>query len=99
MHPLLRSVVISVVGLIIAGALAALAVYGRSVVGVLASALPAAGVGIFLFIQGWVWSSRAAEQGLAGRSVLIAFGGALMVILAAAALAGATIIVLLFYIG
>jgi hypothetical protein len=103
MHPLLRNVVISLVGLIIAGALAALALFGRdsglSILGMLASALLAAGIGIFLFVQGWVWSARAAQEGYASRSVLIAFGGALMIILAAGALAGATIIVVLFYLG
>jgi hypothetical protein len=103
MHPLLRNIVISVVGLIIAGALAALALLGSdpglSVLGLLVSALLAAGIGIFLFAQGWIWSSRAAQRGYGGRSVLIAFGGGAMILLAAGALAGATVLVLLFYFG
>jgi hypothetical protein len=103
MHPFLRNVVISVVALIIAGALSTLALLGRdsdlSVIAMLASALLAAAVGIFLFVQGWLWSGRAARQGYAGRSLAIALAGGLMVILAAAALAGATVLVLLFYLG
>src|SRR5919106_4596766 len=101
MHPFLRNVVISVVGLIIAGGLSALALLGRdsslSVIAMLSSALLAAAVGIFLFAQGWVWSSRAAQQGYAGRSVAIALAGGLMILLAAGALAGAVILVVLFY--
>jgi len=101
MHPFLRNVVISIVGLIIAGGLSALALLGRdsslSVLAMLASALLATAVGIFLFAQGWVWSSRAARQGYAGRSIGIALAGGLMVIFAAGALAGAVILVLLFY--
>jgi hypothetical protein len=101
MHPFLRNVVISLVGLIIAGALSALALLERdsslSVLAMLSSALLATAVGIFLFTQGWVWSSRAARRGYAGRSVAIALAGSLMVILAAGALAGAVILVLLFY--
>lgn len=100
MHPLLRNLVISVVGLIIAGALAALALFGRdpgiSVLAMLASALLATAIGGFLFAQGWIWSARAARRGYPGRALLIAVGGGLMVVLAAAALAGATVLVLLF---
>lgn len=103
MHPLLRNVVISAVGLIIAGGLSALALLGRdsalSVLAMLASALLAAGIGLFLFAQGWIWSSRAARRGYPGRSVLIAVGGGVMLLVAAAALAGATMLVLLFYMG
>jgi hypothetical protein len=103
MHPFLRNAVIGAVGLIIAGALAALALFGRdsdlSVLAMLAGALVAALVGIFLFVQGWVWSTRAARRGYGGRSVAIAFGGVLMALLAAGALAGATILVMLFYLG
>ena len=100
MHPLLRNVVIGVVGLIIAGALTALALLGRdsglAIPGLLASALLTGGIGIFLFTQGWIWSARAAQRGFLGRSLLIAAGGALMIVLAAGALAGAMILVLLF---
>jgi hypothetical protein len=101
MHPFLRNIVISLVGLIIAGGLSALALLGRdsslSVVAMLSSSLLATIIGIFLFVQGWVWSSRAARQGYAGRSIAIALAGGLMIILAAGALAGAVILVLLFY--
>jgi len=103
MHPLLRNLVICAVGLIIAGALAALALFGRnpgiSVLAMLASALLATAIGAFGFAQGWIWSARAARRGYAGRAVAIAVGGGLMVMLAAAALGGATILVLLFYLG
>jgi hypothetical protein len=101
MHPFLRNIVISVVGLLFAGGLSALALLGRdsslSVLAMLSSALLATAVGIFLFVQGWIWSTRAAREGYAGRSVAIALAGGLMAILAAGALAGAVILVLLFY--
>jgi hypothetical protein len=101
MHPFMRNLVISVVGLIIAGGLSALALLGRdsslSVIAMLSSSLLAAVIGVFLFVQGWIWSSRAAGEGYAGRSVAIALAGGLMVILAAGALAGSVILVLLFY--
>lgn len=100
-HPLLRDVVIAAVGLLVSGGLAALALLNRdpglSVLGMLASAILAALVGLFLFVQGWIWSRRAARQGYAGRSLAIAIGGGLMVLFAAAAAAGATILVVLFY--
>lgn len=103
MHPLLRNLVISIVGLIIAGALSALALLGRdsdfSILAMLLSGLIAAAIGIFLFAQGWIWSRRVAHRGYPGRSLAIALGGGLMIIMAAAALAGATMLILLFYIG
>ena len=103
MHPLTRNVVISLVGLIIAGALAALAVLGTdtqlSVLALLAASLIAAGIGLFLYAQGWRWGSRLARRRSTGRSVLVAVAGGLMAILAAAALAGLVIIALLFYLG
>jgi len=102
MHPLLRNAVISVVALLIAGALSALALLGRdsqlSILAMLASVLVAALVGIFLFAQGWIWGMRAARRGYTGRSMAIALAGGIMIIFAAAALAGAVMIVLLFYV-
>ena len=103
MHPLLRNVVIGIVGLIIAGALTALALFGNdpgiSVSAMLGSALLATTIGLFLFAQGWIWSGRVARRGRGGWAIVIAIGGGLMAVLAAAALAGATILVLLFYLG
>jgi hypothetical protein len=103
MHPFLRNLVIGIVGLLIAGGLSALALLGTdsslSVLAMLASALIATVIGIFLFIQGWVWSQRAARRGDAGRSVAIALAGGLMIVMAAGALAGAVMLVLLFYLG
>ncbi|HEX2222265.1 MAG TPA: hypothetical protein VHK06_07045 [Candidatus Limnocylindria bacterium] len=103
MHPLLRNVVIAAVALLIAGGLAALALLNRdprlSVLGMLASAVLAAAVGLYLFVEGWIWSRRAARQGYAGRSVAIAVGGGLMLLFASVALAGVAILVVLFYIG
>lgn len=103
MHPFLRNLVIGVVGLIIAGALSALALLGQdsnlSVLAMLASALIATAIGVFLFVQGWIWSQRAAQRGYAGRSVAIALAGGLMIVMAAGALAGAVLLVLLFYLG
>ncbi|HEY7462967.1 MAG TPA: hypothetical protein VH987_00830 [Candidatus Limnocylindria bacterium] len=101
MHPLARNLVIGLVGLIVAGGLAAVAVLGRdssmSVLAMLGAGLVSAAVGIFLFVQGWVWSQRAYRDGYAGRSVAIALGGGLMIVLAAVALAGTVILVLVFY--
>jgi hypothetical protein len=103
MHPFLRNLVIGIVGLLIAGGLSALALLGTdsnlSVLAMVASALIATVIGIFLFIQGWVWSQRAARRGDAGRSVAIALAGGVMVVMAAGALAGAVMLVLLFYLG
>jgi hypothetical protein len=103
MHPLLRNVVIGVVGLIIAGALTALALVGLdtdlSILAMLAAAILAAGVGIFLYGQGWIWGSRTARRREYGQSLLVAVGGGVMALVAAVALAGLLILVLLFYLG
>ena len=101
MHPFLRNVVIGLVGLLIAAGLTAMAVLGDdtglSVVAMLGSALIAVAIGIFLFVQGWIWSQRAYRSRSTGMSVGIALGGGLMLVLAAVALAGAVILVVLFY--
>ena len=103
MHPLLRNVVIGLVGLIIAGALTALALLGGdsdlSVLALVAAGTLAALVGVFLYSQGWTWGSRAARRRETGQSVLIAIGGGVMALIAAGALAGLLILVLLFYLG
>ena len=103
MHPLLRNVIIGIVGLIIAGALAALALLGRdadlSILALLAAAILGTLIGLFLYSQGWVWGTRAARRRNAGQSALIAIGGGLMIIIAAVALAGMLILILLFYLG
>jgi uncharacterized membrane protein len=102
MHPFVRNVVIGVVGLLIAIGLSAIAVLNTdsnvSVPAMLASALIATGVGIFLFVQGWIWSQRAYRRRSTGLSVAIAFGGGIMILVSAVALAGAAILVGLFYI-
>jgi hypothetical protein len=102
-HPLLRNVIIGIVGLIIAGALTALAVLGRdadlSVLALLAAGILAALIGLFLYGQGWIWGSRMARRRQGGQSVLVAVGGGLMALVAAVALAGLLILVLLFYLG
>jgi hypothetical protein len=101
MHPFLRNVVIGLVGLLIAAGLTALAVLGDdpgfSTAAMLVSALIAVAIGIFLFIQGWIWSQRAYRTRSAGMSVAIALGGGVMILMAAVALAGAVILVVLFY--
>jgi len=103
LHPFVRNVVIGAVGLIIAAALTTLAVLGDdtslSVLEMLVAGLLAAAVGIFLFMQGWTWSQRAWRRGSPGRSVAIAIGGGLMILLAAVALAGVVVLVMLFYLG
>jgi hypothetical protein len=100
MHPFVRNVVIGLVGLLIAAGLTTMAVLGEntglSVGAMLASALIAAGIGVFLFIQGWIWSQRAYRTRSTGMSVTIALGGGLMIVLAAVALAGAVILVIVF---
>jgi hypothetical protein len=101
MHPFLRNVVIGVVGLLIAAALTTMSILSAdtafSVGAMLASALIAVVIGIFLFIQGWIWSQRAYRTRSTGMSVAIALGGGFMILLAALALAGAVILVILFY--
>ena len=103
MHPMLRNVVIGVVGLIIAGALTALALLGRdsdqSVLGLLAAGIIGALVGLFFYSQCWVWGSRAARQHETGQAVLIAIGAGLMALVAAVAIAGLLVLALLFFIG
>ena len=102
MHPLARNVVIGLVALLIAGALAALAVNGdasQAVLALLAAGAIAVAAGVFLFLQGWIWSQRAYRRGATGRSVLIAIGGGLMIVLAGFALAGVVILILVFYVG
>ncbi len=103
MHPLLRNVVIGIVGLIIAGGLAALALVERdadlSVLALLAAAILGTLIGLFLYSQGWIWGSRMARRRQGGQSVLVAIGGGLMAFVAAVALAGLLILVLLFYLG
>lgn len=100
---MLRNVVIGVVGLIIAGALTALALLGRdsdlSVLALLAAGIIGALVGLFLYSQGWIWGSRAARQRETGQSVLIAMGAGVMALVAAVAIAGLLILALLFFLG
>lgn len=101
MHPFLRNVVIGVVGLLIAAALTTMSILSAdtafSVGAMLASALIAVVIGVFLFIQGWIWSQRAYRSRSTGMSVAIALGGGFMILLAALALGGAVILVILFY--
>jgi hypothetical protein len=101
MHPFLRNVVIGVVGLLIAAALTTMSILSAdttfSIGAMLASALIAVVIGVFLFIQGWIWSQRAYRTRSTGMSVAIALGGGFMILLAALALAGAAILVILFY--
>jgi hypothetical protein len=102
-HPLLRNVVIGIVGLIIAGGLTALAVVGRnadlSVLALLAAAILGSLIGLFLYSQGWIWGTRMARRRQGGQSILVAIGGGLMALVAAIALAGLLILILLFYLG
>jgi hypothetical protein len=100
-HPFVRNVVIGVVGLLIAAGLTALSVLSAdtafSVAAMRVSALIAVASGIFLCVQGWIWSQRAYRCRSTGMSVAIAMGGGFMILLAALALAGAVILVILFY--
>jgi hypothetical protein len=102
MHPFARDLVIGGVGLLLAAGLSAIAILGEdpglSVAAMLAAALIATGVGVFLFIQAWIWSQRTYRRGAAGTSVAIAVAGGLMVLLAAGALAASVVLVLTFYV-
>ena len=103
MHPLLRNVVIGMVGLIIAAALTALALVERnsdlSVIALLAAGILGTLIGLFLYGQGWVWGSRAARRREAGASAFIGIGGGLMILVAAVAFGLLVILVRLFYLG
>jgi hypothetical protein len=103
MHPFLRNAVIGVVGLIIAGALVALALITRdpqqSVLSMLGAGILASVVGIFLFVQGWIWSLRAWRARRDGQSMAFAVAGGLMILVAGGALAATLILVLLFFVG
>jgi hypothetical protein len=101
MHPFLRNVVIGVVGLLIAGGLAALAVLtsdpGLSTLALLVAGILGTAIGSFLFVQGWIWSQRAWRRGFVGRSVAIAVAGGLMILVAAGSLGATVLVVILFY--
>jgi hypothetical protein len=101
MHPFARNLIIGAVGLLIAGGLAAIAVLIRdnsslSILAMLGAGLIGTAVGVFLFVQGWIWSQRAYRRGSTGASLAIALAGGLMIVLAAVALAGSVVLVLLF---
>ncbi len=97
---MMRNVVIGVVALIIAGALTALALLGSdsdlSILALLAASTIGALVGLFLYVQGWIWGARAARQRATGQAVLIAVGAGIMALVAAVALAGLLVLLLLF---
>jgi hypothetical protein len=103
MHPFARDLVIGAVGLLIAGGLSAMALLGAdsglSVAAMLASGLVASAVGVFLFVQSWVWSQHTYRRGSTGRAIAIALGGGFMILLTAVALAASVVLVMLFYVG
>jgi hypothetical protein len=103
MRPFPRDLVIGAVGLLIAGGLSAIALLGSdsgtSVAAMLGAGLVASAVGIFLFVESWVWSQRVYRGGSTGRALAIAIGGGVMILLTAVALAGSVILVLLFPLG
>ena len=101
MHPFVRNLIIGGVGLILAAGLVSIAVLGEdsslSVIAMLVAGLISAGVGLFLFIQAWIWSQRTYQRGSGGAAMGIALAGGLMVILAGVALAGCVVLVMTFY--
>jgi hypothetical protein len=103
MHPFVRDLVIGAVGLLIAGGLSAMALLGGdsgvSVAAMLAAGLVASAVGVFLFVESWVWSQRTYRRGSTGRAIAIALAGGFMILLTAVALAASVVLVLLFYLG
>ncbi len=100
MHPFLRSLIIAIVGVIVAGGLVALALLGQNsdmtVVELVLAGVVAALVGAFLFVQGWRWSQRSWNAGASGVAVLIAITGGIAGVVAAGALAGVVIMAFLF---
>lgn len=103
MHPFLRYAIVSIVALIVAAALVALAVLGRdstlSVLAVLLAGIIGIGVGGFLFAEGWIWSQRSWRGGAMGRGTAIAIAGGLGIVLAGVAAAAVVILVLTFFLG
>jgi hypothetical protein len=99
LSPLWQTAVICFVGLVVAGALAALSLFTRNlfVPLSLAACLIAVAVGIYAAIQGWKGSQRAAARGAQGRALLIALVSGAMLIVSAVAISGAVWIVLLFF--
>ncbi len=101
MSPLLRNVVVALVGFLVAAALVVISLVrfddpGISVLAMIGAALFAAVTGGYLFVQAWRWSVVAYRDGRTGRSVGIALAGGVMILVAAGALASAAIMVLLF---
>jgi hypothetical protein len=103
MNPLARNAVIAVVGMLVSVGLLALSLLVRSVtvfvVAALASAAVAVAVGVYEFIQAWLWSQRLAADGSHGRSVVVALAGGLMVVIAGVAVAAAVWVMALVFIG
>jgi hypothetical protein len=101
MHPLARNLVIAAVAILLAAGLIALGLLTAdpqlSVMALIVGGLITAGVGIFLFGQGWLWSRRAYHRGRPGRSLVIAFAGGSMILLTALALALTLILLILFF--
>jgi len=103
MHPYLRVLVAAIVAMIIAGALVALALAGRnttlSVLSLLAAGVVAVVVGGFLFLQSWIWSQRSWRAGSRWRSLAMALGGGIGIVVAAVAAAGTLVLLLTFFLG
>ncbi len=102
MNPLVRYIVIGVVGFIVAAGLAVLGLLSTlnptiQALALLAASLLAAGICIFLFVQAWRWSVAAYRDWHTGRSLLLALTGGVMVILGAGALALAAVLAVLFF--
>ncbi len=103
MHPFVRYLVMGAVAMIVAGALIALALLGRStqvsVWSLLAAGIIVVVTGGLLFAESWIWSQRSWRSGDTGRSVAIAVAGGLGIIIAASSLAATVILLLTFGLG
>ncbi len=102
MNPFVRNVVIGAVGFLVAAGLGVLGLLSSGdptlqVLAMLAGAVLATGVAIYLFTQAWRWSIIAYREGRTGRSVGVALVGGLIVLVAAGALSYAVILALLFF--
>ncbi len=102
MNPFARYLVIGVVGFIVAVALGVLGLLSTGnptiqIVAMVAGALLAAAVCVFLFAQAWRWSVIAYRERRTARSAGIALLGGLIILVGAGALSLAAILALLFF--
>ena len=102
MNPFIRYLVVGAVGFIVAAGFVVLGLLNSNsptfqVLSMIAGALLAAAVSMYLFVQAWRWSVWAYREGHTGRSLGIALAGGFVIMVGAAAMALAAILALLFF--